>query len=460
MIHLFLFELKNLFKQKKTWIMIGILLILSVYLINDFKEKSIVFDDYRIIAVQSRINRFEETLERVNLTIETGVFYRYKIDISNVIEYKKTLILLLDSLHRKEQALINQDWESFHNEQLFYEYWHVSNYVSDITYLRNQKLIDESYEIIKLQTEVKSKMNYPELVFPSYNGMSNVIKDVKYFYKNYLKYSYQVVQNEVYTNPVHRFTMNGSTFIYHFFAQFWVYIFVIQILLNFNDINDSRNFGTNKLIYTLPYKRSIIILSKFFISIFSTLIVILFPLLLVSLFLFFKDGYSQLNLPVLINPNSWCSFTGIENNFKYDIMGQGGKFSIGISYFSSYPRGSGEFHPLLDFIKLKEFYGLILISLIINMSFLSSLILLVSQYIRQKMLALMIILSTFGMGVFLTQIDPNAFISKFNPFAGFDMILLNGGSSSITLLNSLIVLSISTIILLGINQYLINKTSS
>lgn len=460
MFQLLLFELKNLFKQKKTWIIIGILLILSVYLINDFNDKSNVFDDYRITAVQSRIVRFEEELERVNLTIETGLFYKDKVDISNVTEYKESLTLLLDSIHRQEEALINQDWETYHKEQLFYDYWHVSNYVSDITYLRNKKLIDESYEIIKLQADVKSKMYYPELVFPSNYGMSNVTKDVKYYYKNYLMYSFQVVQNQVYTNPVHRFTMNGSTFIYHFFAQFWAYIFILQILLSFNEIDDTRSFGTNKLIYTLPYKKSSIILSKFFISIFSTLIVILSPLILVSLFLFIKDGFSQLNLPVLINPNSWNSFTGIENNFKYDIMGQGGKFSIGISYFSSYPRGSGEFHPLLNFIRLKEFYGLVLISLIINMSFLSSLILLVSQYIKQKLVVLVIILSTFGMGISLAQIDPNAFISKFNPFAGFDMILLNGGSSSITLLNSIIVLSISTMILLGINRYLINKTST
>ena len=250
MIHLLLFELKNLFKQKKTWIIIGILLMLSVYLINDFNDKSKAFDDYRITAIQSRIIRFEEKLERVNLTIETGLFYRDKIDVSNVTEYKETLTLLLDSIHRQEQALINKDWETYHKEQLFYDYWHVSNYVSDITYLRNQKLIDESYEIIKLQTDVKSKMNYSELVFPSYYGMSNVTKDFKYYYKNYLMYSFQVVQNQVYTNPVHRFTMNGSTFIYHFFAQFWVYIFVMQILLNFNEINDSRNFGTNKLIFT------------------------------------------------------------------------------------------------------------------------------------------------------------------------------------------------------------------
>ena len=89
MIHLLLFELKNLFKQKKTWIIIGILLMLSVYLINDFNDKSKAFDDYRITAIQSRIIRFEEKLERVNLTIETGLFYRDKIDVSNVTEYKE-----------------------------------------------------------------------------------------------------------------------------------------------------------------------------------------------------------------------------------------------------------------------------------------------------------------------------------------------------------------------------------
>lgn len=460
MIHLFFFELKNLFKQKKTWIIMAIISILSVYLINDFNNRSKIFDDYNIISVQTKIVSFEEKLDRINLTIETGEYFREKIDISNMKEYRETLILLLESLYRQEKAVLNQDWEAYHKEKLFIEYWYASNYISDITYLRNQKLIDESIDIIQLQAEVKTKMNFPELVFPSNYTITNVMKDFKYHYKNFLLYSYQVVQNEIYNIRVHRFTMNGSTFIYHFFAQFWVYIFILQILLHFNGIDDSRNNGTNKLIYTLPYKKFTIILTKFLISLFSSLIVILLPLILVSIFLFLRDGYSQFNLPVLINSISWKSFTGIENNFKYDSMRIGYNYSIGISYYSSYPRGSDEMHPLLEFIKLKDFYGLTFISLFFNVAFLSSIILLISQFIKQKLFSLIIILSIFGIGVFISRIDPNAFASKFNPFNGFDVILLNGGSSSITLLNSVLLLVFSSFILLIINQFLSSKSSS
>lgn len=430
MIYLFFFDLKNLFKQKKTWIIMGILCILSVFLINDFNNRSKVFDDYQIISVQSRKVRFEEELSRLNITIDTGMFYRDKIDVSNVIEYKDSVNLLLDSLHRQEISIIEKDWETYHKEQLFYDYWYVSNYLSDITNLRNQKLIDESLGIFQLQTEVKKLMNYPDLVFSSrYEiGMTNVMKDFKYFYKNHLLYSYHIVKNEIYTQPVHRYTMNGSTFIYHFFAQFWIYIFVLQILLNFNEVDDSRNYGTSKLIYTLPYKKSKIILAKFFISIYSTLIVILVPLILVSFILHIRDGFSQMNFPVLVNSIAWNSFTGIENNLKNDLLGNGGNFSIGISYFSSYPRGSGEMHALLDFIKLRDFYGLAFILFIFNLAFLSSIILLITQIVKQKILAFITILSVFGIGVFISRIDPNAFLSKFNPFNSTDIILLNGGT--------------------------------
>jgi hypothetical protein len=442
MMHLFFFELKRLFKQKKTWIIMGILCILSVFLVNDFNSRSKVFDDYLIISVQSQKVRFDDKMTRLDTTIETGMYYTSKIDVSNVREYRESVKLLLESLDRQEEAVINQDWEAYHKEELFYDYWIASNYVSDITYLRNQKIIEESTEIIQLQTEVKEQMNYPDLVFSSYYGITNVAKDFNYFYKNHLLYSYQTVQNEIFTIPVHRYTMSGSTFIYHFFAQFWFYIFVLQILLGFNEVEDSRNFGTNKLVYTLPYKRPTITLTKLFISAFSTIIVILFPLVLISIILFLQDGFSQLNLPVLINSISWKSFTGIENNLKHDVMSIGGNLSLGISYFSSYPKGSYEMHELLDFIKLREFYGLTFILFFFNVTFLSSIILMISQIIRQKMLALIAIVTIFGLGVYLTFIDPNALISKFNPFGGFDMILLNGGSSSLTLLNIILVLII------------------
>ncbi|MDP3446299.1 MAG: hypothetical protein Q8T08_25860, partial [Ignavibacteria bacterium] len=65
-----------------------------------------------------------------------------------------------------------------------------------------------------------------------------------------------------------------------------------------------------------------------------------------------------------------------------------------------------------------------------------------------------------GFGVLIAQFDPNYNIIRYNPFGGFDVILINGGSSKITLLNMLIMLNIATVTLLWLNQYSFRKLSN
>ena len=441
MIQLILDEIKNVVKQKMTWFIVGVICVLSLYLVCDLSNKSKEFENDLPVQVQNQIQTTKNDITIIEIGINTGSIGNRKINISNALEYKETLNLLLESLKQKEMALNNQDWKTYHKEQLFYDYWYLSNLVYDIDLLKNQKLIDDSSEFYQLQTKVKNQMNYPELVFSS-DGISNVIRDYKYLLKNRLSYAYHIVQNEVYTPPVNRYTINGSTFIFQFLSQYWFVLFILQILLISDGIKNQKST------------------SKIIISIIQSFIVLIIPLLFISFVLAIIYGFNNLNLPVLTNSLGWNSFSGIENNIRNDFLGNGWNFSMGLSYYSSFPQGSGEMHPYLNFIRLKEFYGYVGLLFIFNTLFISSLIQLISKIFKNKIIALITVLSIFGLGIFLSQIDPNAFISKFNPFAGFDMILLNGGSSSITLLNSIIVLSISTMILLGINRYLINKTST
>lgn len=441
MIQLILDEIKNVVKQKMTWFIVGVICVLSLYLVYDLSIKSKEFENDLPVQVQNQIQTTKNDITIIEIGINTGSIGNRKINISNALEYKETLNLLLESLKQKEIALNNQDWKTYHKEQLFYDYWYLSNLVYDIDLLKNQKLIDDSSEFYQLQTEVKNQMNYPDLVFSS-DGISNVIRDYKYLLKNRLSYAYHIVQNEVYTPPVNRYTINGSTFIFQFLSQYWFVLFILQILLISDGIKNQKSN------------------SKLIISIIQSFIVLIIPLLFISFVLAILYGFNNLNLPVLTNSLGWNNFSGIENNIRNDFLGNGWNFSMGLSYYSSFPQGSGEMHPYLNFIRLKEFYGYVGLLFIFNTLFISSLIQLISKIFKNKIIALITVLSIFGLGIFLSQIDPNAFISKFNPFAGFDMILLNGGSSSITLLNSIIVLSISTMILLGINRYLINKTST
>lgn len=441
MIQLILDEIKNVVKQKMTWFIVGVICVLSLYLVYDLSIKSKEFENDLPVQVQNQIQTTKNDITIIEIGINTGSIGNRKINISNALEYKETLNLLLESLKQKEIALNNQDWKTYHKEQLFYDYWYLSNLVYDIDLLKNQKLIDDSSEFYQLQTEVKNQMNYPDLVFSS-DGISNVIRDYKYLLKNRLSYAYHIVQNEVYTPPVNRYTINGSTFIFQFLSQYWFVLFILQILLISDGIKNQKSN------------------SKLIISIIQSFIVLIIPLLFISFVLAILYGFNNLNLPVLTNSLGWNNFSGIENNIRNDFLGNGWNFSMGLSYYSSFPQGSGEMHPYLNFIRLKEFYGYVGLLFTFNTLFISSLIQLITKIFKNKIIALITVLSIFGLGIFLSQIDPNAFISKFNPFAGFDMILLNGGSSSITLLNSIIVLSISTMILLGINRYLINKTST
>ena len=301
MIQLIRDEIKHLIKQKKTWIMVGIICLLSLYLLNDLNNKSLEFENKLPSQVQNQIQTTKNDITIIEIGIKTGSIGNQKINISNAIEYKDTLNLLLESIIRKETALNNQDWEAYHKEQLFYDYWYLSNLVFDIDQLRNQKLIDDSSEFYQLQSEVKSQMNYPELVFSS-DGITNVIRDYKYMLKNRLSYAYHIVQNEVYTQPVNRYTINGSTFIYQFLSQYWFVLFVLQILLISDGIKNQNT------------------ILQLLISLIKSFIVLILPIVLISFILFLFNGFNQLNLPVLTNSIGLVSTQVIENNMKSDIF--------------------------------------------------------------------------------------------------------------------------------------------
>jgi len=395
MIQLILDELKKLIKHKLSWFIVGVICILSFYLVYDLNNKSKEFENALPTQVQNQIQTTINDISIIEIGIKTGSIGNQEINQSNALEYKETLNLLLESIKRKEIALNNEDWESYHKEQLFYDYWYLSNLVYDIDQLKNQKLIDESSEFFQLQTEVKSQMNYPELVF-STDGISNVLRDYKYLLKNNLVYSYQIVQNKVYTQPANRYTINGSTFIYQFLSQYWFVLLILQILLITDRINKHKTF------------------TNLFISLVNSIIVLIVPLILISFVLFIFNGFSQLNLPVLTNSVGLVSSQGIQNNIKNDLLGYGGNFSIGLSYFSSYPQGSGEMHPYLSFIKLIEFYGFVGLLFTFNTLFITSFILLISRIIKQNKIAYIVILAVSGLGVLLTQIDSNSTFLKFN----------------------------------------------
>lgn len=441
MVQLILDELKNSIKHKLSWFIVGIICILSFYLVYDLNNKSKEFENDLPKQVQNQIQTTMNDITIIDIGIETGSIGNQEINQSNALEYKETLNLLLESIKRKEIALNNHDWESYHKEQLFYEYWYLSNLVYDINQLKNQKLIDESTEFIQLQSEVRTQMNYPELVFSS-DGLSNVLRDYKYYLKNRLLYSYQIVQNEVYTQPVNRYTINGSTFIYQFLSQYWFVLLGLQILLITDRINKHKTF------------------TNLFISLVNSIIVLIVPLILISFVLFIFNGFNQFNLPVLTNSVGLVSSQGIQNNMNNDFLGYGGNFSIGLSYFSSYPQGSGEMHPYLSFIKLIEFYGFVGLLFTFNTLFITSFILLISKIIKQNKIVYLVIFAVSLLGVLLTQIDPNSTFLKFNPFSGFNVILINGGTSKITLMNMLIMLNAATIMIMWFNQYLTNKSSS
>ncbi len=441
MIQLILDEIKNVVKQKMTWFIVGVICILSFYLVYDLNNKSKEFENDLPVQVQNQLQTTMNDITIIDIGIKTGHIGNQEINQSNALEYKETLNLLLESLNRKEIALNNQDWETYHKEQLFYDYWYLSNIVYDINQLKNQKLIDESSEFYKLQTEVKNQMNYPKLVFSS-DGISNVLRDYKYLLKNRLMYSYQIVQNEVYTQPVNRYTINGSTFIYQFLSQYWFVLLVLQLLLITDRIDKHKSFA------------------KFIVSLINSFVILILPIVLISFILFLFNGFNQLNLPVLINSVGLVSSQGIQNNLKNDFLGYGGNFSIGLSYFSSYPQGSGEMHPYLSFIGLIEFYGFVGLLIIFNTLFITSFISFITKVIKQRKFVYFVVLSISVLGVLLTLVDPNYNILRFNPFGGFDVILVNGGSSKITLLHMLIMLNTSTVILLLLSQYSFRKSSN
>ena len=121
MIELILDEIKNVIKEKLSWLIVVFICILSFYLVYDLNNKSKEFENDLPVQVQNQIQTTLNDITIIDIGIKTGNIGNQKINQSNALEYKETLNLLLESLKRKEVALNNQDWETYHKEQLFYE---------------------------------------------------------------------------------------------------------------------------------------------------------------------------------------------------------------------------------------------------------------------------------------------------------------------------------------------------
>lgn len=446
MITLIHFEIKNLFKQKKTGIIMLILVLLGFYLVNDYRSKAIDYEKYTLVSIQSQILRIKREITSVQLLKDRAVDYENQVDSLN---------LLLDSIYRKEKAYLNQNWNDYYREEVFYNYWHVSEYSYYLNQIGNQNKIDEFIEMIEMQHMIGEKLGFPELVFSSFFSHQDA---GIHSYKQFMFLNFQLWMNNANYPPTNRYTMNGSVFIYHFFGRFSLIFFVLLIFLHFSSVSDEIKNGGLKFLFSMPYKRSFFMMGKYIAGLLSSLIILLFPLFIISVGLYALDGINMLDYPVLSYSQSLTSFVGIENNLARDILQHGGNFTLGISKYSTFPAGQTDIHPALKLIPLGQFYGRLLILIVVNFSFLIVLTNLISLILRNKFVALTTILLLVGSGVYLSGLMQNTIWASINPFSVMDVLAINGATSSVSLLSALSTLSLVFIVLLSIFNIIYKRT--
>lgn len=447
MITLIQFEIKNLFKQKKTSIIILILLLLGFFLVNDYRSKAIDYEKYTLINIQSQILRTKREISSVHTLNERAADYENQVDSLN---------LLLESLIRKEKAYLNQNWNNYYKEEVFYNYWYVSEYSYYLNQIGHQSKIDEHYEMIEMQQMIGENLGFTELDFSTF--FSNQDAGIQ-IYKQSMLLNYHLWMNNADYPPPNRYTMNGSLFIYHIFDNFSIVFFVLLIIMHYSTMSDERKNGGLKLLFSMPYKRSFFLVGKFMAALLSSLIIMLLPLMIISVLLHALDGISMLDYLVLSHSRAWTSIIGIENNLSQDVLQHGGNFTLGVSKYSSFPAGRANIHPALELIPLGQFYGRMLLLIVLNYSFVIILTNLISLILRNKFVALTTSLLLFGLGIFLSDLMQNTIWATINPFSAVNVLAINGATSSVTLLSALCVLITFFTVILIINNIIYKTTS-
>lgn len=433
MFMLIMSDLKNKLKNPITWFVIIILCTLLALNMLETKEerKTRSFVNHNVIGFRSTgINWSEQFINDKQKEAYPIVYDSLKLYDEIILDAEKAT---LEKDYREMTRLI-----SFYNLLTLKMNNLSMDPVSDIM-LKN--------DIYDIWIDISKGIPYEEVDFRPVisrmpKGNNQELLSAKYHHNLYI--------NEI--EPIYNDEINNVTTIYKYFYNIIpMVLFLIVIILAYNNINREKKNGSIKLILTQSVNRSKFYLNKWISSVIHIFIILLIPPLLISIITGFFNRFVTLKYPSFYLNNIFTRFKPIPNYF--DRMAENYRVP------ELYPRVFGHVapeyygrnvipHKDVDIIPFYKYLLIVIVLLVLFIMFAVAFIQLISAIIDNEIVSLVVSSVLIGGATYISLPFTQNVSYNLSPFTFFKISRIVEGTYNVTVLTSVVVMITSILILL------------
>lgn len=432
-------ELKKKIKQPKTWFLIVMIFIISILAIKD----------YRMEAMRDTVNYFD-SLGEVIEDISCSRYGRYLSEVEGTSMYETA---------RKNYELIYNTGTQIRVNGQKNDYKE-ANRLAAFSWLllakdRAQKEGGIREALFNKQAKdiwesVSGGIEFEEVDFKPPFGLRGIWEEYNLFLLNAKYYNY-LYQHDLEPIP-NRYEIGSMTFLYLYFNKIIPMLLgIIVLILTFDSINEDWLSGSIKLALTQPFSRGKYILSKIIVGVLHSTFVVLVPVFLITIVFGFFDSFENYNYPVLFLKDGFTSFEPIPNYIEFDPGYHGFNLHLGISLFSGYPKGEGYVNSRIDLIPLAQFLLLTILLIILFIIFCTTLNVLISSMIKDKITGFIIAGGITLIGMTLSSKLVTEYRCNLSPFSMNNPVRILDGTYNVTPLVAILILVVTSLILFTIN---------
>ncbi len=342
----------------------------------------------------------------------------------------------------------NEDYKSYNRYKSLYNLIYAKMYMSS-----TDKILSKAaqMEIKKIWDKVSDGIRLED-IGRFYFGHQTYLMDFFNIYE--AKFYYYLYNNGL--EAVYQDDINNISFLYRYLIDVLPMLLIIfPVLLTYNIINREVNNGSIRLVLTQGISRWKYYISKYISGLLHILFLAYIPLLFISTLIGFEYGFVSPRYPVFYYPLGFkyliprYNFVeGLSAPYKY----------IGISRLPQ--QKVREFETILlgdEIIPFYKYLALIILFTILFIMFAVALVELISALINNEILSFALTSIIFVLGYRLSQPYIHGRHYNLSPFTMNNPATIVNGSCNVTALTSLIILSFSTIVLLGLGVLYFKK---
>ncbi len=352
-------------------------------------------------------------------------------------------------------AVLEDDtYETLKKNIFFNLIWLKSNRMSDIE-IDNMMLRNDLYDMWQV---VSDGIDYDSVDFRPDTHLSG-IEDQLLLETRYLM---TLLINGI--EPTYDDEANNVTVLYSFIYTTGPILFIlIPLLVAYNSVNKDLNNGVLKLLLTQSISRKRYYISKWLVSSIQSLIIVVVPALIMSIFYGLKNGFVSMIYPVTYLSKVWTRLKPIPN-FIEVIFTDGSQTTLGRSAFlhmapsNAYENVYYQPYEGVDLIPFWQYALIGLLILVLYVCFITALVQLISALFNNGAVSLAVSFVVIGGCMGLTHFMTIGEHYNIIPLNFFRIGRIIEGTQNVTVLVAVLILILSAgILLLGGFKYFERK---